>query len=132
MNSKEVEKFAVKKVENYLRNKGLDVIRPKSNEHGDLIVGDKIIEVKGDSDDWDYKKGDQVRYFIELNSEGLINEFKNNPDRFEFYCVFGIPNNPKCVKVSGKELSEKVKPIIKSVKYNTPKEFWEDKEAFNL
>lgn len=131
MNSKEVENFAVEKVENYLRNKGLDVRRPKSNEHGDLIVGDKIIEVKGDSDDWDYKKGDQVRYYIELNSAELIDKFEKNPDKFEIYCVFGIPKNPKCVKILGAELL-KTEQIIKSIKYNTPKEFWKNTEAFKL
>jgi hypothetical protein len=132
VNSKEVENFAVEKVENYLRNKGLDVRRPKSNEHGDLIVGDKIIEVKGNSDDWDYKKGDQVRYYIELNSAELIDKFEKNPDKFEIYCVFGIKDKPKCVVVSGKELKEKANRVLKSVKYNTPKEFWKDKKAFNL
>jgi len=132
MNSKEVEEFAIKKVKEYLLKKGLKVKRIESKGHGDLMVGDKIIEVKGDSDDWNYKKGDQVRYYIELNSAELINKFEKNPDKFEIYCVFGIKNNPKCVVVSGKELKEKANRVLKSIKYNTPKEFWKDKEAFDL
>lgn len=121
-----IQRMAERIVINYLRKHGKKPEKITGNKNfGDLRVGKKIIEVKGDSEF--YEKDSRIRDYIELS----VKEKKfleKNPNLFEVYCVFGLAwETPRIVEVSGKEIL-KIKPKIRQWKYDTKKEFWKNKK----
>ena len=105
---------------------------------GDFQVGKKIIEVKGEGEDYHGFKNNKsdfvARYITVSKTEWkFLNKF---PDRFEIYIVYRLNekyyplhpewNYPKIVMIRGRELvkCKTEKPIVN---IKTPKPFWKTK-----
>ena len=123
-----------------LKKEGKRVIDNRKNpkKFGDFQVGNKIIEVKGQSEDHIGGKLDNFDYvarYITLSVREW--EFLNDhPNRFEVYVVYRLkeefyPNHPewnfpKIVHIKGTELKGK-KTEQPSLHVKTLKPFWSDK-----
>lgn len=109
---------------------------------GDIQVGRnkdtcKIIEVKGQGEDFDpLTKWDVPRRSIKIS----VTEFdfmKENPDRFEVWVVYRLKYNknpkwdkPKIAICKGNDLL-KTKKQIRNFYIKTPNSFWENTIQFN-
>jgi len=123
-----------------LKKEGKRVIdnRKDPKKFGDFQVGNKIIEVKGQNEDYTGGKLDNFD-FVRSSITISVREWKflnDHPKRFEVYVVYRLneefyPNHPewnfpKIVRIKGTELKGK-KTEQPSIQVKTPKPFWSDK-----
>jgi len=112
-------------------------IRKNPRKIGDFQVGNKIIEVKGQSEDNPGKKFDKFDYvarYISL-SKTAVKFLKKHPNRYQAYIVYRLNekyypnpefNFPKIAILRGTELKDcKIEAPI--VRLKTLKPFWENK-----
>ena len=108
---------------------------------GDIQVGKnkntcKIIEVKGQGEDWDSNTNwDVPRRDISI-SKTEYNFLKNNPDRFEVWIVYRLKynpnpkwNKPKIAVCKGKDLL-KCKKEVRNIFIKTPNDFWKNTKQY--
>jgi len=131
--------FAEKLVYSHLKKRNKNVFKKKSKGYhfrfGDVQVGKnketcKIIEVKGQGEDWGPDKGwDFVRSNIRI-STAEYKFLKKYPTRFFIYVVYRLKYNknpkwnvPKIAICEGNDLA-KLEPKITQIGLTTPKEFW--------
>ena len=118
-------------------NKVKDISK-NPRKFGDFQVGNKIIEVKGQNEDYTGREADKfdyvTRYITLSNTE--LKFLKKYPDRFEVYIVYRLNeeyypdhpewNFPKVVIVKGTEL-QNCKIERPTIRMKTLKPFWKNK-----
>ena len=109
---------------------------------GDIQIGKnentcKIIEVKGQSEDYDSStEWDVPRHRIVI-SKTEYNFLIKHPDRFEVYVVYRLKYNPnpkwkkpKIAICKGRDLLD-CKTIVRQIHLNTPNSFWATTKQFH-
>jgi len=134
------ETVAEELVFEYLQNQG-EVpkwVKPAPGNIGDIKVGDRIIEVKGQTEDWNATgEEDRVRNSIKI-SKAEFDFMEKNPKLFDVYVVYRLKHNenpeynkPKIAICKGVELV-KIPPKIREVHISTSYEFWKETEQITL
>jgi len=143
---KDYGKTAEKMVFDYLKRKNKNVFlhgtRGYHFRFGDIQIGKnkdvcKIIEVKGQSEDYNSDtKWDVPRRYIQI-SKTEYNFLKEYPDRFDVYVVYRLKynpnpkwNKPKFAICKGRDLLD-CKKEVRQYHIKTPNEFWKKTKQFS-
>ena len=130
-------KVAEEIVFEYLKRKGKNPQWIKKGI-GDIRIGQKIIEVKGQNEDWEGSENtDRVQNSITI-SKSEYDFLRTNPNKFEVYVVYRLKynkdpkyNKPKIAICKGKDLI-KQKSQPKTISIKTPFEFWKTIKPITL